>query len=98
MFPAVGSLKVKPAKPDKKSVFVKKSVSLTRSKHNFKFDFPLALEQNENVDILNPDQGTIPNKKPDISCLNGINQNVPQYIPSDNSFRFNFEISEVMEP
>lgn len=88
LFSDISTIKVKPAKPDKKSVFVKKSVSLSHGAHNFKFNFstlPENVEKMSNADEIASKQDDINNRKED-TCY---------YLPSDNSFRFNFEVDEI---
>lgn len=80
---------MKPAQPDKKSVFVKKSCSLTHGTHNFTFNFsslPENVEKMSVTDELISTQDEINNKK----------EHTSHYVPSDNNFRFNFEVDEIV--
>lgn len=89
LFSDLSNIKVKPAKPDKKSVFVKKSFSLSHGDNNFKFNFAALsenVENNSNADEITFKQNEIWNRK----------ERMCQYLPSDNSFRFNFEVDEAM--
>lgn len=78
-------MKVKPAKPDKKSVFVKKSLSLSHGKHNFTFNFPTPTEEND--DCENRTNATEGKREEH----NATKENLYHYVPSDNTFRFKFE-------
>lgn len=69
-------------------MFLKKSMTLSHGKHDFKFNFdePLEEEPQKNADVENNF----------VSDLHTIQQNNKcHYIPSDNTFKFNFELSEV---
>ncbi|KAJ8944141.1 hypothetical protein NQ318_013325 [Aromia moschata] len=82
---------VKPAEPNKKTVFIKKSAFVCSNENTFKFNFACADDSSTNDTILNTA----------VKHMNSFNDNKNQdltknahFVPSDNSFRFNFDPSE----
>lgn len=84
-FTDIPKVKLKPAQPDKKSLFVKKSMSLSHGEHNFKFNFNVS-QDCENCSSKNRVEQSDSNIKQEHNKCN--------YVPSNNGFRFNFEVSE----
>ncbi|KAF2902003.1 hypothetical protein ILUMI_04184 [Ignelater luminosus] len=75
-------VKLSPAKPSAKSVFVKKSAVASNS-NDFKFNFEVSNKE----DLMETD---LPENKLNETQINNKNFN---FLPSDNSFRFSFDVS-----
>lgn len=80
-------MQLKPATPDKKSVFVKKSMSLSHGKHDFKFNFDITPEDStgSSNNISNEDD------LKEVDTKSKEESNKCQYVPTNNTFRFNFD-------
>lgn len=74
---------MQPSKPSSKSVFLKKHVFTKQSDEAFKFNF----KEPETVNDINEDIM-------DISIDDTRTTTVYRFKPSDNSFRFNFNIAD----
>ncbi|KAJ8955305.1 hypothetical protein NQ314_006892 [Rhamnusium bicolor] len=85
------NMKVKPATPSKKSIFVKKS-NCASSGNTVKFNFDSSKEDDisNNISHVKKECEDSYNKSDTCSTKN----NDYHYVPSNNSFRFRFNASE----
>lgn len=64
-------------------------MSLTYGEHNFKFNFPVSPDSEEMSDFNNEE-----NKLLQENSYTEQENHSYHYVPSNNSFRFNFEVNE----